>query len=398
MSNSYKLLFKLYQFFLVLMVFWSQHAWFTWILDSQKIIGYGTYFIFFCVAFYYKKTFNLQIRIRRKQLVAIVLLCMGLLLSMNSIKDIINDLIIYPPLIVLAADKRNSEKHLKVISKVLGIVVILGIIPYLQWLTGTLSIKGSSIVYGDYDVFYNYYLMIVPSISYASFRYQSVFLEPGNLGTLCALFLFINNYNLKKYYNVFLLVALLFSLSLAGYVLFVVGYFLYYVVIQKKRLTKPLFFFLLLCGLYYYIPSINGGDNSVNYMIIERLNYDDGNMSARNDRFDDKTNNLYDKAFANGDIWFGMDSSLYSEKKLEGSGYKLYILRYGIIPYLLIWFFYWIQALALVDRRHALSICLILYLCFLKATALTSYAWLVPFFLYLNCQRNTKEINFQISE
>lgn len=385
MLGTYKSSYNIYQYFLILMVFWFEHAWFTWILDEIKILGYCVYFLFFLVAFNYRKKCHIQIRFTEKQILVVTLFTTGVLLSMSSIKDIIQDLIVYPPLLVMAADSKNSKDHLRVISKVIGITIIVGFVPYLLWLSDGLNMPNRPIVYGEYDVFYNYFLMIVPSVSYTGFRYQSVFLEPGNLGTLCALFLFVNNYNLKKYYNVFFLIGLLFSLSLGGYVIALIGYFMY-IGLKRKKIIVPLLAGAALYAAFLYIPKIDSGDNDVNTMIIERLQYDDEKGIAGNDRFHGSTDKLYKESFQNGKIWFGLSSEEYQSRDIDGSGYKIYILHHGLIAYILIWLFFWVEAHSRTSKRRAIIICLVLYMCFLKSTDVTSYAWFIPFFLYINSE------------
>lgn len=380
-----KVSYKIYQFFLLLMVFWSQHAWFTWMFDEVKIMGYGVYFLFFLVAFYYRKTCRIESKLNNKQTIAIFLFVLGVLLSMDGPKDIIQYLVIFPPLLVMAADSKYCKEHLLFISKIVGITVIVGLIPYLLWLGGGLNMPNKPIVYGEYDIFYNYYLLIVPSVSFTGFRYQSVFLEPGALGTLCALFLFLNNYNLKKYYNIFFLIALLFSLSLAGYVIAIAGYFLY-IGGQRKKFLVPIIAIASLYAAYLYIPKIGGGDNDVNMMIIERLQYDDEKGIAGNDRFHGSTDKLFKESFQNGKIWFGLSSNEYEAKDIDGSGFKIYILHYGIVAYILIWLFFWVEAHSRTSKQRAIIICLVLYMCFLKSTNILSYAWFIPFFLYINSE------------
>lgn len=367
------------------MVFWSQHAWFTWVFDETKIIGYGVYFLFLLVSFYYREKCHIESKLNSKQKTAVGLFVLGVLLSMDSPKDIIQDLVIYPPLLVMAADNKYSKEHLLFISKVVGITVIVGLIPYLLWLGGGLNLPNKQMVYGEYDVFYNYYLLIVPSVSFTGFRYQSVFLEPGALGTLCALFLFVNNYNLKKYYNVFFLIGLLFSLSLGGYVIALIGYFMY-IGLKRKKVIVPLLAGAALYAAFLYIPKIDSGDNDVNTMIIERLQYDDEKGIAGNDRFHGSTDKLYKESFQNGKIWFGLSSEEYQSRDIDGSGYKIYILHHGLIAYILIWLFFWVEAHSRTSKRRAIIICLVLYMCFLKSTDVTSYAWFIPFFLYINSE------------
>ena len=376
--------YKLYCFFLLLMILWSQHAWFTWGLDSNKILGYFVYVLFLWITLVYKKKNKISIAFEKKETTALLLFGLGLLLSMDSIKSLPANILIYYPLLIIVSDKKNSTSCLDTLSKIIGIIVAIGIIPYLLWLNDTLSIVGKPIAYDmDYDIFTNYYLFIAAPTAFTGYRYHSVFLEPGYLGTMCALFLYINNYNLKKYYNVFFLVALILSLSLAGYVLAVIGYFLY-VGIQKRSIVKALFFVGVIGSIFFFVAQFDDGDSDVNNLIVERLKYDEEKGISGNDRFGENTERLYQQTLNSWDFLFGIDKNTFYASKLEGSGYKIYIIHYGIISYILIWAFYWVMASTSRERKKTLTLCFLLYLCFLKATDPCTYSWLLPFLLYVN--------------
>ena len=377
---------KIYQIVLLFLLFWSQHAWFTWFVESNKIIEYFVYILIFVVFFVYKSQYKITIRLTNKSIIAIALFSLGLLLSMDTIKAIPLVLIKYLPFIILSCDDKNSENHLRIISMVLGWTVIIGLIPYLIWLLDTWRLPYTLLKFGEYEDFYNYYLFIVPSLSFTGFRYQSVFLEPGHLGTLCAFFLYINDYNLKKIYNVFFLIALIFSLSLAGYVLSILGYF-FFLWTNNKHFIIPLLFTGMLFVAFTVVQQINDGDNEINMMIIDRLQYDDEKGISGNDRFDYAVDKLYEQSIQNGDIWFGIGGEEFNRRDLDGSGYKMFILHHGIVAYLFIWLFYWFAAFNHVDRKRAVLLCVMLYLSFLKTTEPVTYFWLVTFYLYLNTHK-----------
>ena len=381
-----KFYFKVYQYSLLLMILWSQHAWFTWMLDSDKIVGYFFDILFLFVAFYYKSECDIKVVLNKKKQLALYTLLLGLVLSLDTIKTIPNYIVVYLPLLVLASDKRYCSNHIEILSKLLGIIVVIGIVPYLLWLIGSLNIDGTFIKYGEYDEFY-----IVPSTMTSGFRYQSVFLEPGYLGTLCALFLYINNYNLRKYYNFFFLIALLFSLSLAGYMLTIIGLFLQ-IGIQKKKYFALLLSFGILISGYLFMTQYEGGNNYFNWMIVERLQYDEDKGFSGNNRFDEKTDKLFKQSMEDGRFLFGIGTEEFENQKIEGAGYKVFILHYGIIAYALILLFYWIEASIVRDKRKAFCMCLMLYSSFFKTTNPISYFWLILFFLYINSGDYVKEM------
>lgn len=86
----------------------------------------------------------------------------------------------------------------------------------------------------------------------SSFRFSSIFDEPGYLGTIIALYLALERYNFHKLINIVLLFCGILSLSFGFYVMLGIGMSIMSI---KKRNYKPLILFVLLFAiLYIFIP------------------------------------------------------------------------------------------------------------------------------------------------
>ena len=59
------------------------------------------------------------------------------------------------------------------------------------------------------------------------FRFSGPFAECGHMSMICAFLLYANRFNLQQWYNIVFFISVLFSLSLAGYVLLGLGLLLY---------------------------------------------------------------------------------------------------------------------------------------------------------------------------
>lgn len=94
-------------------------------------------------------------------------------------------------------------------------------------------------------------------------RFCSIFLEPGYIGTLLSFLLYVGKFDFKKRYNLILLVALVLTISLAGFVISAMGWV--FIKLQEGKPIKRLFYILAVLGCIYWGGiSYNGGRNVLN--------------------------------------------------------------------------------------------------------------------------------------
>lgn len=176
-------------------------------------------------------------------------------------------------------------------------------------------------------------------------RFNSIFCEPGHLGMIAAFLLFINGYNIKNKSTIVLLVSLLCTLSLAGYVLAAIGFIL----LQMKRnfkttLSHLVKVVLLFIAVYLFTSNYNNGNNLMNELIFSRLEYDsqEGTI-AGNNRASNSLKQYYENLTPN-EFLFGIGSKRYSDEAsdglLSGAGYQLFIVIYGIAGIIAVLLFY----------------------------------------------------------
>ena len=172
-------------------------------------------------------------------------------------------------------------------------------------------------------------------------RFAGPFLEPGHLGTLCVFLLYVQQFNLRKFGNVILLIGVLFSLSLAAYGLMIGAVML---ALYNKRRYKTcvfIFGFFIICGLGATL--YNGGDNPINQAIVLRLEMDENGQIAGNNRTTNAFEATYTRFLSSNDIWFGYGRKAFG---VRGDGtdnitigcatYKRYFFLRGIIGSFLI--------------------------------------------------------------
>lgn len=215
------------------------------------------------------------------------------------------------------------------------------------------------------------------------FRFASIFLEPGHLSMFCSFFLFAFHYNFRKWYNWVLVLSILFSLSLAGYILLVIGFFLNLISQKKAILGKTIIILLFLAGGYGVIYYNLGEENIVYEKIFMRLQYDEDEGIAGNNRTDMYTDSNYQKFLKSSNCWLGYSLDEYNNKEesefIHGAGYKMYIFRNGILGVIACLFFYSFLAYKSENRRYMLLFVVLFSIAFLQRSYPFWIAWILPF-------------------
>lgn len=375
----------LYAASLVLLVFWGAHAWFTWWLDYLPFISNTILRLSLAIiALFYANSNGIRIKLNQTITIGVICFILAVNIPFRSVGELLAQIILFIPIFVLIFDKDNSEQFLKIISISICVVLVPGIILYFIRTFGQLTIMGVPTQYGDGDrgntyFFMNYGFMLVRTWINDDIRFTSVFLEPGYFGSLVAFLLYANNYNFKKKYNIILLSGLILSFSLAGYIISFIGYILYSVS-QKKKVRKLIFFGVFCFLAVQFFGSYKSGNNMVNELILDRLQYDEVRVIQGNDRSSDDLNFAFDKLIASGNVLFG-DPSV---KGAVGAGYKKYLVERGLLSALFFFVFYYNVAISSRDRKYSIFFFILVLLTFLQAAFPNSYSWLIPYILGIN--------------
>lgn len=197
-------------------------------------------------------------------------------------------------------------------------------------------------------------------------RFHSIFCEPGHVGMIIAFLLYFLNYNFKNKYVIILLISLIATLSLAGYALLVIGIFIKYIrFFNLKKLIFIIGSLFILSTLYITIEKNISKESIVYKYVFKRLSIDEktGNIAGDNRVSVGLTEYLYNDLKVN-ELLFGLEHNKF--KKVisiygGGSGYKMYILDFGIISILTVFLFYLSLALSDNNYRRFLLGALLLY-------------------------------------
>ena len=232
---------------------------------------------------------------------------------------------------------RDKERLLDFITKWFALFLLISWIAYvLYWIGISFSPYYMTYRDGRYASM-NYYLFIIdPSLedTIRAFRFKSIFMEPGHLTMGLIPLIMANRFNLRNKYVVILSVIELFTLSLAGWITWFVGFFLFNFTLKH---LKYLFFTIVALSFSFYILEKTGNDEILDTLIFDRLEVNNGKLAG-----DNRSGNI-DAAFSHimqsSDKWFGMQV-VDAASLGDSSGYKRFILDYGLISLILILILY----------------------------------------------------------
>lgn len=176
--------------------------------------------------------------------------------------------------------------------------------------------------------------------SYSFFRFSSIFDEPGLIGSVCAILFFTYPYNqLNKNFKIersILLTSVILSFSLGGYLLFIIGYFLYFIFSKSKNKIKKIT--LISIFMIFGISILSNTEGGKKY-ITERVWNNNGLSIAQNNRVDSNFEQLYIDNY-NYPLAFilGNGKDAHVKTGFDVSSYKGFIYNYGLLGVLTILF------------------------------------------------------------
>lgn len=376
-------------------VLWGANAWFTWDISLTRSANYVVLLAIAIIAQWYKKKSSIRL-VKSSHLIFcfVCYLFAVLIYSRFSLPGLVGALLKLYPIWVLLSDRANIRNNIEFIGKGLAIILIPGII--LFFIRNFVLLPGIPIDHPGSSsyAFLNHIFYIQNINSDIAARFNSIFLEPSYLGTLLSFILFAEKYDFSKWENKILLIGLVLSLSLASYIITLLGYAMYSTFI-KREFRKVLVYVMLVVISYNISLVYNHGDNYLNNYIISRLQLDKEKGIVGNNRTGLGTDFYYEQAFDNGTIWMGLgqkkvnqinrgssDSAGYDEN-IRGAGYKVYFLTRGILSALLFLLFYMSLGNILCPRSMLVrnSFVLLIVLTFFQAAYPESPSWLYPFVL-----------------
>lgn len=307
--------------------------------------------------------------------------------NINSYVELCFNIIIMYAL--FSIDLNLLQKTSNIICKAIGAFLAISLLVYFLYILGY-PLPNASIAHPTLDYTYiSYPFLLVDDRQFMVLipRFNSVCLEPGHLGTLGSLLLLSQIGQWKKWYNIIILVATIFSFSLAAYVLIVL--ILFIIAWTKGKNILPSIFaicaFMVTIGIgaTFY----NDGDNLVNELILSRLEVeDDGNISGNN-RVTDEFQAEYDKFVLTSDIFLGRGNSL-EKFGFGNAGYKVFLYDYGLITAIFIIAFYILAILPSKNHRAKIGTFIVFLAGFWVRAIPLYYYFFVPLYIFAYTDKN----------
>ena len=292
-------------------------------------------------------------------------------------------------LLVLCIPDKEKDYVLSRLIKWFGSIMFIGVLLYLVNLVVDLPSLGViKSDYGNIEVsagfFKNYIAYIKPlgsASTYSFLRFNGPFIEPGDLGCTAAFMLMAAKFDFKRYDKlIWIFIALIVSMSLAGYLLTIIAYF--FVMFSQKKISKMTMVATIIClfGIYFFGTYYNGGDNVFNEAILSRLQSDEEKGFSGNNRNSLLKTQYFLNMFSDPHtMWFGYDARTieYLNESGLGAGFINKAINVGmfgmiglLLPYLYIaktssskkyaWLFFVFFLFYMYQRSEATWICYII--------------------------------------
>ena len=297
-------------------------------------------------------------------IVSILFLCLYLWLSkysniFGSLELIIQWLILC---YIVSLKYEYKIQLIDFITKWFAILMSISLVAYILFLSGV-PFPGTIVEYQQYFMDNHYFFL-----QKEMFRFQSVFLEPGHMTMGLAPLLFINKYNLKNRYVLILFIAQMLSLSLAGYMMMMIGYsilFLFDKQSKKSKLISVLLSVILISSIAIFMQ--NSFENNIfDDLIFRRMQFENGHFVGDN-RSSIYLDRQFEDVVSSSDILTGRYfNAEMSEKGV--AGYKKFIVQFGLIGcvLLILSFFSTLKLLVCKYRRNAFLLVIMILLLLLQ--------------------------------
>jgi len=375
---------RLYNFSLLLLFLSSMHVWFFWKIKPHYIAVFIT-----LISIYFIRVNNISLKYSKNIIIAFLLLIISGMFGLGSKFGTghLAPLFLIIPIYILTCinDKQLHQSLLNYITNffayLLPISLFVYVVSYFLSIPDIGKISPSNS--GDYSSYLNYIICLKNTYRY-NYRFSAIFMEPGHLGMIMSYLLYAQKYNFKDNRVKIILVASLFTLSLAAYMLIFLGYLLYLYSERKINVKYVFAVFISISILWLLSAYYNGGDNFLYEKIFERLKYDPDNLIAGNNRTYGVTDTFFLKMIKTKFFWFGIGFDNYialmEVANFGGAGWKAYIMQRGFLSLLLVIIGYLFLGFSFNEhRRYTIGFTILFAISFWQRAYPLWASWLIPY-------------------
>lgn len=323
--------------YLLLAVLYSMNAWMFWHLP-ELLIPSVFFAGFFLIVITTRNAFSFQSNVI--VVFAMLALALGINANMNGY---IFALFKFMPFVLFVSLKDSVQISIyNNLRNAFCLLLVLSLIGWVFYLAGRDLIPGVLDVYGwserrnDFQyIFENHFIYVVNlrMENYIINRFSAIYMEPGYFGCLLCVLLYIERFDFSKWTTKTMLVSLVLTFSLAGYLVFAFSFASTKISDSQNRFFKLILMVCVFFLFYEFFASYNGGDNPVNQLIFSRLEYDAERGIAGNNRVEEYFDNWFNTSFIfSPDVFFGNHENYL--RLFEGSvnvGWKYYVANMGLL-------------------------------------------------------------------
>ena len=317
----------------------SMYPWFIWSVSLVYICALGSLvsLIFYLLN---KGRFTLK----RKSIPINLLLILSFLIYSKSFSlfGTIEQIFVFINIFFLLNLKDNLKiKIFDFITNGMAILLSISLFFYIIHLLGV-PLPSSNILSSKLGYTSTNYYFFLTDLNFVEFnRFKSIFAEPGHLTMGLIPLLYVNRFNLKNKAVLTLLIAQLFTLSLAGF-LAIIFALIVYSFSRSVNTFYPRIILGILVVLSGFFVSRLSDDNLIYLAIVSRLTFNESTGTiAGYDRTDANTDENFDRFIRSPDLFLGLGNERTDTTVSEGSaGYKVFLIRFGLIATLFIFAFY----------------------------------------------------------
>lgn len=262
-------------------------------------------------------------------------------------------------LLILSISDNEKPRLLVYIIKWFGLFILAGIVLYLLSFVVDLPSFGEvQATYGSNFLGDNYknYIVYIKRVTTDGFpRFNSAFIEAGDVGCVASFLLFAANFDFKRYQYLWAILAgLILSFSLAGYFLALLGYLFSVYNSNRISLRNIIIISVVLFSVFTYGRYANIG--FLNDLIYSRLEMDEDTGIVGNNRATLLMYDYYEAMFNDRSVLlFGYDTETvaYIKEKARGAGFISQVLSTGLVGFFGLCFPFLLFFLSSKNRKYA---------------------------------------------
>lgn len=378
---------KVYSFFVFFLFLLSMELWLGW--GGRKTLMLS---LFACGAFLTHKLCNIRFIFSSRNIILVLLFYIAFLYNLKGgvaqiFTQIPSQLI--PIICIVCVADEYKETILGYITKWYAKVMLISLVIFVSTILlpipelGTIEFAPDS-NYGFYKN-YIFYLENINSITDTLTRFTGPFLEPGYVGMVGSFLLYANDFNIKKKEILIILFSVVFSMSLAGWLLMFIGYILNIFCKGKISFRKLILILALIVSFIQLGQHYNDGNNILNERILSRLEYDEERGFSGNNR-NSEVITLLALGMWSSDVstlLLGYDNKYFhqfEDWELIGSGFDKFLVHHGVLGILLVFSFYLYTISTARDKKFALLFFVFVVFSFWQRCYALWFSWIICFY------------------